>query len=848
VKTGDLLHAMQRERGRSSQFMSSKGTQYRDDLVRQRQETDARAGVFRRFADDRAGLLPADARGSLGKVQAGLDGLAALRTQVDKLRGEPATAINEYTALNQKILNLIAVLSASNGEPSIVARLQAYLAFLTAKEATGQERAQLSNAFITNAYAPGQYVTVVSLIAAQQDALTQFERIAPPDVAEAWKQVQATAAFAQVASHEKKALALPSGGAFGIDPTAWWDAVTYKIDEMKKVEDVQGQAIVSLAKSVEDTATTGARVALTAVALLLLVTVTLAVAATRSIARPVQRLTQAATAVADLADRELARVTDVEDAEEEQPPRLAEIDVSSRDEVGELAQAFNRVQTTATLLVERQMTMRRNVGLMFANVAQRTQNLVNRQLAIVDQLESDDNNKHALATLYQLDHLSTRLSRSAKNLLVIAGTRDDPRIVKPTPLATIVRSALAEIEDYQRIRVGTICEGVVASALVTDLVVVFAELMENATTFSPPASFVDVHAEMYGHVCQVSIVDRGIGIPPDQLTDENSRLVMRERLDIAPSGVLGLFVVGRLARRHGIAVELAPTPGGGTTARVTIPTSLLLQEAPVPAFVGASVGNERMTGVISPRGSTPAMTMLPAGLADGFSWFSPPALTEGMAYPGADLTHVATWEPVPTERAVVPGAPLTARASADFEPSASPPPAHAQARARDGLVRRVRGAQIPRAALTPTNSSATAAHPPGPPAVPHAMGDAAAARAEMDGFQAAVTRFAGPPTDQPAGHSPDEVPVTAADPTEVPWPKRSGRRAGQAPGSHAWPVAGGPVAGPAGNGTDPAGGDAEPPRTVFDSFAVGLAKAVVEISGRSGRPPAGHDLDEEIQR
>ncbi len=348
--------------------------------------------------------------------------------------------------------------------------------------------------------------------------------------------------------------------------------MTSKIDEMKNVEDLQAQSIASLARSIENAASSAALFALVAVGLLLLITVTLAVAATRSIARPVQRLTQAAAAVADLADRELARVTDVEDdADDSLPPRLAAIDVSSRDEVGQLAEAFNRVQITATLLVERQMMMRRNVGLMFANVAQRTQNLVNRQLILVDQLEGDDKNKQMLGTLYQLDHLSTRLGRSAKNLLVISGSRDDPRLFKPTPLATAVRSALAEIEDYQRVRVGTICEGTVASQLVTDLVLMFAELLENATTCSPPASFVEVHAAMYQDLCQVSIVDHGIGLPADQLVEENRRLVERERLDIAPTGALGLFVVGRLARRHGLTVELLPTPGGGTTAKVTHP-------------------------------------------------------------------------------------------------------------------------------------------------------------------------------------------------------------------------------------------------------------------------------------
>src|SRR5213079_3066294 len=195
----------------------------------------------------------------------------------------------------------------------------------------------------------------------------------------------------------------------------------------------------------------------------------LAVIVSRSIANPLQRLTRAATNVSDLANAELVRVADVEQVEE-QPPRLAAIDVSSGDEVGELAVAFNRVQATAALLLERQLVTRRNVSLMFANVAQRTQNLVRRQLALVDDLERDEQNTRLLTELYRLDHLSTRLRRNAENLLVVAGSREGARIAAPTPLTTVLRSALAEIEDYQRVLFGAMYDVNVVAPLVPDLV------------------------------------------------------------------------------------------------------------------------------------------------------------------------------------------------------------------------------------------------------------------------------------------------------------------------------------------------------------------------------------------
>ena len=189
--------------------------------------------------------------------------------------------------------------------------------------------------------------------------------------------------------------------------------------------------------------------------------------------------------VAELAEKELVRVGDTE-VPEQQVPRLAAIEVASQDELGELAAAFNRVQTTAGQLVERQALMRHNVSLMFANVAQRTQNLVGRQLSLVDELERNEQDTRLLERLYRLDHLSTRLRRTADNLLVVAGNRDDTKLGGPTELATALRSALAEIEDYQRVQLGEIVDIIVPTGFGSDLVLVFAELLENATSFSPP--------------------------------------------------------------------------------------------------------------------------------------------------------------------------------------------------------------------------------------------------------------------------------------------------------------------------------------------------------------------------
>ncbi len=313
-------------------------------------------------------------------------------------------------------------------------------------------------------------------------------------------------------------------------------------------------------------------------ALLFVFVVALGVTVSRSISRPLRQLTRAASIVAELSQAELVRVAD-SDSSDPAPPRLAAVDVRSADEVGELATALNRVQATAALLLERQVTTRHNVSVMFANIARRTQNLVGRQLSLIDNLERSESDPDLLQRLYQLDHVATRLRRSADSLLVVSGTIDQEMSGRPTPLVDVIRSAVAEIEGFREVEFGSISEVNVSAGLVSDLRLMLSELMENATHFSPPGTTVRVSASLADR-CRIVIVDHGLGMSAQRLAEENRRLIDRERLDVAPTSVLGLFVVGRLARRHGLAVRLEPSDGRGVTAVVEIGMASLTPATP----------------------------------------------------------------------------------------------------------------------------------------------------------------------------------------------------------------------------------------------------------------------------
>ncbi|KDN23953.1 sensor histidine kinase [Amycolatopsis rifamycinica] len=643
---------------------------------------------------------------------------------------------------------------------------------------------------------------------------------------------------------------------------------------------VQERAITEIADSATERADSATQLAwavgLGAGGLFLLVAF-LAVAVSRSIAGPLRQLTTAATSVADLAGTELVRVTDTEEAEE-QIPRLATIDVVSDDELGKLAAAFNRVQTTAAELVERQALTRRNTSLMFANVAKRTQNLVGRQLALIDEVERNEQDTRLLASLYRLDHLSTRLRRNADNLLVVSGTRDETRIAGPIELSTALRSALAEIEDYQRVKLGVVAEILLSSALGADLVLVFAELLENATSFSPPGSMVEVDTMLLADgACLVSIVDHGIGMTAEKLAEENQRLVERERLELAPTSVLGLFVVGRLARRHELGVELLATPTtGGVTARLTIPAALFSHRSgprPKPEAAPAIPAQARPPVAPPARHAAAAPAAAVSTVDDRFRPPSPepvrdrPAELPAPAIPallgnGNGFRWFRELEPVWPD------------AEPDAEPAGTPEPevaAVSSPESRGGLRRRVRGAQLPSPGTSaPVTSDPKPRHDPeatkaamdgfasafakaaeasAPPAPPFAKGaEVGAPPAPAFPKAAEVSALTAdpppaPPTvvTEPVSPLPVRVPADASPVATAPFTAAAQSRDGlirRVPGAQLAPglrqqSAGRPLARAVVNRTkrDPA---AE--RAAFDAFAAGLAKAE-DVTADS--PPQG---------
>ena len=249
------------------------------------------------------------------------------------------------------------------------------------------------------------------------------------------------------------------------------------------------------------------------------------------------------------------------------------------DELGSLVDAFNDVQLTAFDLAVEQARSRRNIAEMFVNLGRRNQKLLQRMLNVLSDLEQDEKDGDKLERLFELDHMTTRMRRNAESLLVVAGTKTPRQWAKPVPAADVVRSALAEVQDYQRVDVASLAEAPMAGNAVTDVTHLLAELLENSLQFSDPDARVTVSARWHDEGYRIVIADQGFGMSDEELAEHNSLIANPPPPDQAPTRFLGLFVVGHLAARHGIEVVLSDGTIAGTDARITIPASVMSDAA-----------------------------------------------------------------------------------------------------------------------------------------------------------------------------------------------------------------------------------------------------------------------------
>ncbi|HYK68624.1 MAG TPA: nitrate- and nitrite sensing domain-containing protein, partial [Streptosporangiaceae bacterium] len=320
-----------------------------------------------------------------------------------------------------------------------------------------------------------------------------------------------------------------------------------------------------------------------AVLIVLLLALLLTTVVGRSMVRPLRRLRSGALEVAGVRLPETVRRMSETDGSAV-PLDVEPIDVDSFDEIGEVARAFDQVHREALRLAANEAALRGNVNAMFVNLSRRSQSLVERQIRLIDDLEQGEQDADRLASLFQMDHLATRMRRNSENLLVLAGHEATRRWNQPVALVDVLRAAVSEIEQYERVRLNVQPGIAVRGHAVNDVVHLLAELAENATSFSSA----DTPVVVAGHLLSsggvlLDITDQGVGMGAEEMAHANWRLDNPPVVDVAVSRRMGLFVVARLAARHGIRVRLRPAPAGGLTALVWLPDEVISHQADVQA-------------------------------------------------------------------------------------------------------------------------------------------------------------------------------------------------------------------------------------------------------------------------
>jgi signal transduction histidine kinase len=405
----------------------------------------------------------------------------------------------------------------------------------------------------------------------------------------------------------------------------WYGAMSDTINGAHQVDDQLVGVIATRASALRSQATSGLLVTSVLTVLLLVIVVLVTTVVARSLILPLRKLRSDALEVASRRLPELVtRLSESGGAAED--AEIEPIGVTSADEIGEVARAFDQVHREAVRLAAHEARLRDNLSAMLVNLSRRSQMLAERQLGIIESLEQSEQDPDLLSGLFRLDHLATRMRRNSENLLVLGGHEDPRKWTQPVPLLDVVRAAISEIEQYERIAVNIQPGVLITGRAASDVVHLAAELIENAAAFSSAQVQVTGQLLDTGGVL-VQITDQGLGIAEQELADANWRLDHPPVIDVGVSRRMGLFVVGRLAARHGIRVRLMHAQPRGLTALVWLPQAVAELEA-----ASFSARRQRAsTGAFrAVRVSPASVTSVPAQPAEP-GWFQRDDMPAGSA-------------------------------------------------------------------------------------------------------------------------------------------------------------------------------------------------------------------------
>ena len=546
---------------------------------------------------------------------AGLDDLRYLRYASTRTQLYPLVVVHKYADLINNLLVIDDQTAQGTGDPVLSQTVTVLGLASRMKEEASEQRAILAAALLQGNLTPLEVSALNTAQANQASGLQAFDLSATAAQREQWDN-NVSGSFVYLApSQEQQAETLQTTNhSLGGDTTnaaGFYDAMTTGIGHMGLVERSLATDVINQANALRSSAVRSAILIGIAVLLLFGLALVLTMMVVRSMVRPLRRLRAGALEVAGIRLPETVRRMSESEEGAGAPLTVAPIDVDSTDEIGEVARAFDQVHREAVRLASNEAALRGNVNSMFVNLSRRSQSLVERQIRLIDDLEQGEQDSERLANLFQMDHLATRMRRNSENLLVLAGHEVSRRWTQSVGLMDVLRAAVSEIEQYERVALNVQPGIAVRGQSVSDVVHLLSELVENATSFSARETPVAVsgHLLTSGGVL-LDITDQGVGMGAEEMAHANWRLDNPPVVDVAVSRRMGLFVVARLAARHGIRVRLRPASMGGLTALVWLPDEVIAQET-----AGFTGGFRRSTLPLSPIPPSPAPASAIPGLA-----------------------------------------------------------------------------------------------------------------------------------------------------------------------------------------------------------------------------------------
>ncbi|MDX6389173.1 MAG: hypothetical protein QOJ73_236 [Streptosporangiaceae bacterium] len=523
-----------------------------------------------------------------------LQALPALRQAAITTQLPPLVVVQKYTQLIQDLQALEAETSQGSSDAALSQTVRVLGLVSTMKEEASEQRAILTGALLQGQLTSGELAALNAALADQQSNLQAFNTSSTVAQRQLWNNSVSSSFVYLASSEELQAIstAQANGNSLANDTTSaddWYGAMSNTINfQMGSVERTLATEVNTRAAALRSSALLASITVGLAVLLVLALALALTVIVGRSMVRPLRRLRAGALEVAGVRLPDMVRRMSETDGAGV-PLEVEPIDVDSSDEIGEVARAFDQVHREALRLAANEAALRGNVNAMFVNLSRRSQSLVERQIRLIDDLEQGEQDAERLSNLFQMDHLATRMRRNSENLLVLAGHDASRRWNQPVALVDVLRAAISEIEQYERVSLNVQPGIAVRGPAVNDVVHLIAELAENATSFSSAETPVAVSGHLLnsGGVL-LDISDQGVGMGAEEMAHANWRLDNPPVVDVAVSRRMGLFVVARLAARHGIRVRLRPAPTGGLTALVWLPDEVVTHET-----IGSSPGARR---------------------------------------------------------------------------------------------------------------------------------------------------------------------------------------------------------------------------------------------------------------